>query len=245
MIQSELQQCAHAGDREAFREIYETYSREVYALAQRRFNDAEKSRGIVRQVFLSLYRELLHEDEDIDIPARVSAIADEEIRIRRIADGDLSEDTLKAQCALAEEPDTSGTMERIRRRMDAEQERDAGEAGSEEPAVQPAVPTETMQGTVPQARAKDAAQPELLQTPKKKKRARCASISTSSSSGCSKPKKASMPRKCASCNPSAPCHSASSSHASPPTAKARKPTTTARWRWATTCSSRAQPPWAP
>lgn len=171
MIQSELQQRAHAGDREAFREIYETYSREVYALAQRRFNDAEKSRGIVRQVFLSLYRELLHEDEDIDIPARVSAIADEEIRIRRIADGDLSEDTLKAQCALAEEPDTSGTMERIRRRMDAEQERDAGEAGSEEPAVQPAVPTETMQGTVPQARAKDAAQPELLQTPKKKKRA--------------------------------------------------------------------------
>ena len=96
MIQSELQQRAHAGDREAFREIYETYSREVYALAQRRFNDAEKSRGIVRQVFLSLYRELLHEDEDIDIPARVSAIADEEIRIRRIADGDLSEDTLKA-----------------------------------------------------------------------------------------------------------------------------------------------------
>ena len=171
MIQSELQQRAHAGDREAFREIYETYSREVYALAQRRFNDAEKSRGIVRQVFLSLYRELLHEDEDIDIPARVSAIVDEEIRIRRIADGDLSEDTLKAQCALAEEPDTSGTMERIRRRMDAEQERDAGEAGSEEPAVQPAVPTETMQGTVPQARAKDAAQPELLQTPKKKKRA--------------------------------------------------------------------------
>ena len=121
MIQSELQQRAHAGDREAFREIYETYSREVYALAQRRFNDAEKSRGIVRQVFLSLYRELLHEDEDIDIPARVSAIADEEIRIRRIADGDLSEDTLKAQCALAEEPDTSGTMERIRRRMDAGQ----------------------------------------------------------------------------------------------------------------------------
>lgn len=171
MIQSELQQRAHAGDREAFREIYETYSREVYALAQRRFNDAEKSREIVRQVFLSLYRELLHEDEDIDIPARVSAIADEEIRIRRIADGDLSEDTLKAQCALAEEPDTSGTMERIRRRMDAGQERDAGEAGSEEPAAQPAVPTETMQGTVPQARAKDAAQPELLQTPKKKKRA--------------------------------------------------------------------------
>ena len=81
--------------------------------------------------------------------------------------------------------------------------------------------------------------------PKKKKRARCASISTSSSSGCSKPKKASMPRKCASCNPSAPCHSASSSHASPPTAKARKPTTTARWLWATTCSSRARPPWAP
>lgn len=119
MIQDELQQRIHDGQREAFREIYGAYSRQVYALAQTALGSAEGARAVVRQVFLTLYRELMHTNSDIDLPARLSALTNEEIRISRIAAGDLSPDALQAQCTVSAAPgvSTDDVMLRIRARM--------------------------------------------------------------------------------------------------------------------------------
>jgi len=119
MFQDTLQSRAHNGDQAAFREIYNRYSRDVYAVSHTALGTADDARTVVKQVFLQLYRELMRSESDLDLPARLSALTNEEIRITRIAAGNLDPEALLVQYTIASQPavDTEHTMERIRAHM--------------------------------------------------------------------------------------------------------------------------------
>ena len=136
MFQDELQLRAHDGDQSAFRDIYSRYSREVYAVSHTALGSADSARAVVKQVFLQLYRELMRTEADLDLPARLSALTNEEIRITRIASGDLDPNALLVQYAIASAPaaPAADTMDRIRAHM---QQAAAAEAPVEEEVSAP------------------------------------------------------------------------------------------------------------
>ena len=123
MFQDALQSRAHSGDQTAFRDIYNRYSREVYAVSYTALGSADSARAVVRQVFLQLYRELMRSEDDLDLAARLSSLTNDEIRIMRIAAGELDPDALLVQYTVASQPavDTSHTMDRIRAHIQQEQ----------------------------------------------------------------------------------------------------------------------------
>ena len=135
MFQDALQNRAHNGEQAAFRDIYNRYSREVYAVSHTALGSADDARAVVKQVFLHLYRELMRSESDLDLPARLSALTNEEIRIMRIAAGELDPESLLVQYSIASAPavDTEHTMERIRAHM-----QQAAAPAEEAPAAEPA-----------------------------------------------------------------------------------------------------------
>ena len=119
MYQDDLQRQAHEGSQEAFRELYSMYSRKVYSLVRNALDDSNAARDAVKQIFLRLYREIVRGENDLDIPAELSALTNEEIRLRRIANGDLSENALQVQYIVSADEDlsTNDTMVKIRARI--------------------------------------------------------------------------------------------------------------------------------
>lgn len=119
MFRDAVQKRANAGEQEALREIYNKYSKKVYALTQAALGDADTAKSAVKQVFLRLYHELMRAESDIDIAARLSSLINDEVRIQRIARGDFSEDTLQIQYTVSAEDDSGSndTMVRIHQRM--------------------------------------------------------------------------------------------------------------------------------
>lgn len=102
MFKDKTQQLAHDGNREALREIYNDYSREVYAMIHAALIDDESTRAATKQVFLNLFREIMHGESDIRIAARLTELTNDEIRISRIAGGDLSKEALRSDFHLTE-----------------------------------------------------------------------------------------------------------------------------------------------
>lgn len=119
MFRDTLQKRANAGEQEALREIYSRYSKKVYALTQAALGDMDSAKMAVKQIFLQLYREIMNAEEDMDLPARLSALTNEEVRLQRIARGDFSKDTLQIQYTVSaeDESDSKDTMLRIHERM--------------------------------------------------------------------------------------------------------------------------------
>ena len=95
MFQDDLQRRIHYGDKDAFRELYNRYSRDVYSLVYTALGDADASRNSIKQVFMKLYRELIQTEQDLDMAERLSALTNEEIRLARILSGDFSKDALQ------------------------------------------------------------------------------------------------------------------------------------------------------
>ncbi|MBQ6425261.1 MAG: hypothetical protein IJK14_02520 [Clostridia bacterium] len=124
MFQDELQRRIHYGDKDAFRELYNRYSRDVYSLVYTALGDADTSRNSIKQVFMKLYRELIQTEDDLDLAERLSALTNEEIRLARILSGDFSKDALQVLYTVSvdRDPDTGDTMMRVRSRMMAEED---------------------------------------------------------------------------------------------------------------------------
>lgn len=93
---TDLQKRIHDGDREAFRAVYANHARGVYLRALKELGEDGAARGVVKQVFLNLHRELLRADSPIDIPARIETLADEELMLRQILGSAADVDTLRA-----------------------------------------------------------------------------------------------------------------------------------------------------
>ena len=137
MFQDELQNRIHDGDQAALRELYSRYSREIYAIAHTALGNSDSARTVVKQVFYHIYREILRSETDLDLIARLSALTNEEIRILRVASGDLSPDALQAAFFItASAPNTANTMQRIQARM---QQQEAAAPVEEAAPVQEAV----------------------------------------------------------------------------------------------------------
>ena len=119
MFQDELQKRIHDGDQDAFRELYGKYSKKVFSLVNNALDDKDTARAAVKQIFLKVYRQILRDDTDLDLPAELSALTNEEIRIRRIAKGEISEEALQVQYIVTAQDDleTNDTMVKIRSRM--------------------------------------------------------------------------------------------------------------------------------
>ena len=126
MFQDELQRRIHDGDKDAFRELYNRYSRDVYSLVYTALGDADASRNSIKQVFMKLYRELIRTENDLDLAERLSALTNEEIRLARILAGDFSKDALQVLYTVSvdRDPDSGDTMMRVRSRT---MEEDAGD----------------------------------------------------------------------------------------------------------------------
>ena len=123
MFQDELQRRIHYGDKDAFRELYNKYSRDVYSLVYTALGDVDASRNSIKQVFMKLYRELIQTEDDLDLAERLSALTNEEIRLARILSGDFSKDALQVLYTVSvdRDPNTSDTMMRVRSRMMADE----------------------------------------------------------------------------------------------------------------------------
>lgn len=87
MITNDLQKRIHDGDREAFRSVYSEYGRGVYINALKTLGSEAEARKVVKQTFLNLHSELLRADREIDIPARIHELADNELLLQRILGG--------------------------------------------------------------------------------------------------------------------------------------------------------------
>jgi len=124
MFQDDLQRRIHYGDKDAFRELYNRYSRDVYSLVYTALGDADASRNSIKQVFMKLYRELIQTEQDLDMAERLSALTNEEIRLARILSGDFSKDALQVLYTVSvdRDPDTDDTMMRVRSRMMSEED---------------------------------------------------------------------------------------------------------------------------
>ncbi len=124
MFQDELQRRIHYGDKDAFRELYNRYSRDVYSLVYTALGDVDASRSSIKQVFMKLYRELIQTEDDLDLAERLSALTNEEIRLARILSGDFSKDALQVLYTVSvdRDPNTGDTMMRVRSRMMAEED---------------------------------------------------------------------------------------------------------------------------
>ena len=119
MFQNDLQRRIHNGEREAFKELYNRYSTEVYSLTQTALGDSEKAKDALKQVFMKLYRELMRTENDLDLAERLSALTNEEIRLARILAGEISKDALQVQYTVSVDLDSNSndTMTRVRSRV--------------------------------------------------------------------------------------------------------------------------------
>ena len=90
MITNDLQNRIHFGDRDAFYAIYREYGLGIYAAARKALPSDSLAKSAVKQTFLTLYEEILTKTEDFDIPVRLREIADHEVFILQLINGDAS-----------------------------------------------------------------------------------------------------------------------------------------------------------
>lgn len=90
MNSHELQQRIQNGDRDAFRTLYSACGPRVYQLAYDALGDESATRSVVKQVFLTLHREIQRSTSPLDIDARLSALTREELRTARLLSGDFT-----------------------------------------------------------------------------------------------------------------------------------------------------------
>lgn len=87
MITNDLQNRIHFGDRDAFLAIYQEYGLGIYAAARKALPSDSLAKSAVKQTFLMLYEEILTKTEDFDIPVRLREIADHEVYILQLING--------------------------------------------------------------------------------------------------------------------------------------------------------------
>lgn len=87
MITNDLQNRIHFGDRDAFYAIYREYGLGIYAAARKALPTDSLAKSAVKQTFLTLYEEILTKTEDFDIPVRLREIADHEVYILQLING--------------------------------------------------------------------------------------------------------------------------------------------------------------
>lgn len=90
MITNDLQNRIHFGDRDAFYAIYREYGLGIYAAARKALPSDSLAKSAVKQTFLTLYEEILTKTEDFDIPVRLRELADHEVYILQLINGDAS-----------------------------------------------------------------------------------------------------------------------------------------------------------
>ena len=88
MIENDLQNRIHFGDREAFLAVYQEYGPGVYAASQQALASDSLARSAVKQAFLTLYDEILTQSDDFDIPVRIRELTEREISLLRLVNGD-------------------------------------------------------------------------------------------------------------------------------------------------------------
>lgn len=84
---------AQRGDREAFRAAYAAHARGVYLRARGALGSDEAARAVVKQVFLNLHYEQLRAGGEINVAARVEALTDDELVLRRLLGRDTNIDS--------------------------------------------------------------------------------------------------------------------------------------------------------
>ena len=84
MIENDLQNRIHFGDREAFLAVYQEYGPGVYAAAKTALASDSLAKSAVKQAFLTLYDEILTQSEDFDIPVRIRELTEREITLLRL-----------------------------------------------------------------------------------------------------------------------------------------------------------------
>lgn len=90
MIENDLQNRIHFGDREAFLAVYQEYGPGVYAAAKAALSSDSLAKSAVKQAFLTLYDEILMQSEDFDIPVRIRELTEREITLLRLVNGQVS-----------------------------------------------------------------------------------------------------------------------------------------------------------
>ena len=90
MIENDLQNRIHFGDREAFLAVYHEYGPGAFAAAQQALSSDSLARSAIKQTFLTLYDEILTQTEDFDIPVRIRELTEREITLLRLVNGDVT-----------------------------------------------------------------------------------------------------------------------------------------------------------
>ena len=90
MIENDLQNRIHFGDREAFLAVYQEYGPGAYAAAKKALASESLAKSAVKQAFLTLYEEILTQPEDFDIPVRIRELIEREITLLRLVSGEAS-----------------------------------------------------------------------------------------------------------------------------------------------------------
>ena len=90
MIENDLQNRIHFGDREAFLAVYQEYGPGAYAAAKKALSSDSLAKSAIKQAFLTLYEEILTQPEDFDIPVRIRELTEREITLLRLVSREIS-----------------------------------------------------------------------------------------------------------------------------------------------------------
>ena len=90
MIENDLQNRIHFGDREAFLAVYQEYGPGAYAAAKKALSSDSLAKSAIKQAFLTLYEEILTQPDDFDIPVRIRELTEREITLLRLVSGETS-----------------------------------------------------------------------------------------------------------------------------------------------------------
>lgn len=85
MVTDTLQKAIHDGDRNAFKQLYDEYAKEVYLRANESLQQDTEAREVVKQTFARLYQQLRSSDGPIQIETRIRQLSDSEIYVRKLA----------------------------------------------------------------------------------------------------------------------------------------------------------------
>ncbi|MEG1525522.1 MAG: hypothetical protein RRZ24_05170 [Clostridia bacterium] len=83
MITDDLQFHIHSGDREAFKQLYAAYAKDIYLCALNVFTNQTDAREVVKKVFISIHQELLEAPGPIDVESRLLQLTNSAISARR------------------------------------------------------------------------------------------------------------------------------------------------------------------
>ena len=91
MNNDELIKRIQAGDKEAFKTIYAAYGRDVYLRARKELGSDTAAKGVVKQTFLNLQREILRAGAPTDLAVRINELSEKELQLLRILAGESAE----------------------------------------------------------------------------------------------------------------------------------------------------------